>query len=273
MIGSARGLVALALATGCPHGRVQGDGGADDSADDDKRKGDGATAPPEDPRPRCGDGDERARDLQFVPRDAVLAGTVDLRDERLADALVKLRDHVATAGLPVRAAFALGQWHWQVPLLVDTLARRGLVTGELVALSTIDGLGGWVVPLGCTQDEAIATVRAHGAALQDAGTIALVPAVAGETAWDLVIGPGPIATLAAAGRGRELASRLGPGPPPTSPGSPSPAERLAAIESAPVRVVVVAHGFTTSGTLADGSARALRASADAIEDVALQAHP
>lgn len=269
----ARALVVLALACGCPHGRGPGDEGPPDPTDAPT-----TDAPPTDEGsepelPRCGDGDEHVRDLHVVPREAVLVGAIDLRADGLASALEKLRDHVGNAGLPVRAAFALGQWHWQVPLLVDTLGRRGLVTGELVALAMDDGLGGWVLPLGCTQDEAIATVRAHGAEVQDAGAIAVVAAVHDETAWDLVIGPGSIATLAAAGRGRELVARLGPGAPPTSPAPPSAAERLAAIEAAPVRVVVLAHGFTTSGTLADGTARALRASADAIDDVALSAHP
>ncbi len=259
----------LALASGCPHRHVQGDDGAPDSAPVATDE-----PPPSEPElPRCGDGTEHSRDLHFVPRDVVLAGAIDLRAHGLALALGKLRDHVGNAGLPVRAAFALGQWHWQVPLLVDTLARRGIATGELVALASSDGLGGWVLPLGCTQDEAIATLRARGVDVQDAGTIAVVAAVEGETAWDLVIGPGAIATLAAAGRGRELAARLGPGARPTSPTPPTPAERLAAIEAAPVRVVVVAHGFTTSGVLADGSARALRATAEAIDDVALQDHP
>jgi hypothetical protein len=253
-------LIVLVLAGGCPRGRIP-DGGLDEGFDDGPQE-----------LERCGEGDEHMRDYQLVPRTSLLAASIDLGSADLDGALEQLRTHAKTANLPVRAAFSLGQWYWQVPLLRDTLARQGLATGELVAIAMDDGLAGWVAPLGCTQDEAIATLAAHGSKVTDAGTIAVVPAVPGETAWDLVIGPGQFVTLAPAGRGRELAAALGEhdSPPPTGP---TPGDRLAALASAPVRVVVIGHGFTTGGTLAPSGARALRASADAIDDVALADAP
>jgi hypothetical protein len=265
-----RAVVVLVLACGCPHGQVRDDG--DDGSTTDP-------PPPSEPV-RCGDGDQHMRDYLFVPRASLLAASIDLSSPEVDAALAKLRDHASTADLPVRAAFSLGQWHWQVPLLRDTLARRGIVTGELVAIAMNDGLGGWVAPLGCTQHEAIATVRARGSKVDDAGTIAVVAAIANETAWDLVIGPGSIATLAPAGRGRELAARLEAGLAASlaargeaATGQPMPGDRLAALAAAPVRVVIVGHGFTTGGTLSQAGARALRATADAIEDVTLPMAP
>ena len=116
--------------------------------------------------------------------------------------------------------------------------------------------------------------------MQDAGTIAVIAAVPDEGAWDLVLGPGSIATLAPAGRGRELAARLAQRSASvadrsdvSATGGASPGNQLAVLASAPVRVVVVGHGFTTGGTLSQGGARALRASADAIEDVLLESTP
>ncbi|HET6583201.1 MAG TPA: hypothetical protein VFG69_07135 [Nannocystaceae bacterium] len=254
------GLVTIAaLASGCPH-PVGDDGGPTTDA----------------PAPtRCGDGHERIADLSFVPRTAVLVGRIDLGAADLDAALVRMRDHVAQpeTGLPVRAAFALGQWHWEVPLVRDTLARQGLATGELVALALDDALGGWIVPLGCAHADAIAAVRAHGWSVEDSGVVAIAAAVPERTAWDLVIGPGPLAVLAPAGRGRELAARLGSGADPTQIGAPTPGERLAAVATAPVRVVVIGRGFTMGDATTTSDARALRASPAEVEDVRLADAP
>jgi hypothetical protein len=242
-----------ALASGCPH-PVGDDGGHTTDT----------------PAPsRCGDGDERVADLSFVPRTATLVGSIDLAAAELDATLVRVRDHVAQpeTGLPVRAAFALGQWHWQVPLVRDTLARQGLATGELVAVALDDALGGWVVPLGCSRADAIAAVRDNGWSVEDTGTFAIAAAVPERTAWDLVIGPGPLALLAPAGRGRELATRLRGGGEPTQIGAPTPGERLAAVAAAPVRVVVISRGFTTGDATTSSDARALRASPAEVQDM------
>jgi hypothetical protein len=263
-----RGLaIAMAIAaSGCPPRQVRDDGGTTD-----------AQPPDPGPPPVCGHGNERASDYAFLPADAHWVAAIDLQSADLDAALAKLRAHVATAGLPVQAAFALGQWHWQVPLLRGELSRFGIDSGELVAFAGSDAAGGsrsvsgWIAPLGCTQDEAIAAVRAHGWAIEDAGTIAVVAAVPQKSAWDLVVGPGAIAVLAAGGHGREIAARVGarPAPSPELVAAPSPAARLGALASAPVRIVVVGRGFTTDGTLSPGGARALRATADSVDDVAL----
>jgi hypothetical protein len=251
-------LVWLIAAAGCPRSRIP-DGGLDESFDDD----------PSEPA-RCGVGDEHMTEYRVVPTTAVVAASIDLGSPELDGALEQLRTHSTTAALPVRAAFSFGQWSWQVPLLRDSLGRHGLQTGELVAIALDDGLGGWVAPLGCTQDEAIVSVRERGAKVEDAGTIAVVAAVPDETAWDLVLGPGSIVTLAPAGRGREFAARLAARSDASATAGPSPGDRLAALADAPVRIVVMGHGFTTGGTLSPPGARALRASADAVNDVALE---
>jgi len=227
------------LALGCPRG-------PDPRPPEDTS---GRSTEPEPPAaaPTCGDASTVLIDpARSVPTAATMAAILALDDPALADALEVLSEHARDrpSALPVRSAFSIAQWSWEVPLVRDTFARAGFVAGQLGAVHTDELPPLWILPLGCALEAAIAKLHEHDELeLRDLGDIAIASPRAGSSfPFDMIVRADAIA-LAPAGRAREALAVWRRQP--TGTGAPvvAPGAVLAEVARAPIRMLVRASGL------------------------------
>jgi hypothetical protein len=195
----------------------------------------------------CGDGSTViAEPARTLPELATTTALLELDDPGFDAALAQLASHARSEGndLPVRTAFSIAQWGWEVPLVREAFAREGFVAAELAAAHFDDAPPLWILPLGCELERAIARLEAdHGLVLRDLGDAAIASPVAGSRfPFDVVVRADAIA-LVAAGRARVALAAWRREPLPGGLTAPSPGSVLAQIERAPIRLLVRPTGL------------------------------
>lgn len=191
--------------------------------------------------------------LSWIPPAAEAVTLLDLSDEALPEALANLSAGARTPQrqLPIRVAFALGQWTWQVPLLRSTLARAGFEPQQLVHIALPDGTSAWAWPPSCDLDTLSANLqRSWSLSLRATpyGAVAVAGLTeAGEPAfpYDFLAYGASAYVLVPAGRAHAVAQRLAERS--TNPSHPSLGEAADALQAAPIRLVVRAGSLLTPG--------------------------
>ncbi|MBX7080178.1 MAG: hypothetical protein K1X88_13360 [Nannocystaceae bacterium] len=232
---------ALVPATACPR--------TDPVRPPDATAGDDGGPPPT--RPRCGDGHTALEQPALLPATASLVAVIELDAATLPASLATLSRwaHDGRAALPVQLAFSLAQWRWQVPLVREQLARAGFVAAHLLAVRLDDAIG-WVLPLGCSMDDAIAALQRDPAwHVNDTGGAAIATAHAdGPAPWDLLVREGVVA-LVPAGRARAWLSAWSRGASDSALGPPSLAAAALALPAAPIRLRARTTGLLPTGAV------------------------
>lgn len=247
----------------------------------------GSEAPsPEAPAPAepapCGPVGERFEQHAWAPGSLTTVASVQLDAPALASALRALAEHVRTPGhgLPIPLSFSLGEWSWQVPVLVATLRQAGFRPAELVFVSDDASEHAWLWRSTCDLDEAIERIEtawAVDARRTVEGMIATPRApAAGSDApsfpYDVLLLPGERMALVPAGRASAVLERFArPGPAVGLGGLPaaSAGRRLDELLPAPVRLVVLGRALLDpAATVADHEAQALRVTGEGIETTA-----
>lgn len=273
------GLLALGLACHPAHGsRAPADGTTSDASPADAD--DGASREPEpaaaDPAP-CGPAGERFEDHAWVPAGAGAVASIEVDAPELPGALQALAEHVRAPGhgLPIPLAFSLGQWSWQVPMLVTTLRHAGFRPAELVLVrDELDAA--WVWRSTCDLDDAVARIEAAWsveARRTVEGIIATPRPAAGDGPpafpYDVLLLPGERMAVVPAGRGSAVLDRFGrPAPAVGLAGATAATagRRLDALAPAPVRLVVLGRGLLDpAATTAEHEALTLRATAAGVD--------
>ncbi|MCA9711375.1 MAG: hypothetical protein KDK70_36385, partial [Myxococcales bacterium] len=226
--------------------------------------------------PPCGPAGAAFDDHAWVPADTPAVASIRLDDPTLASALDALGEHTRAPGhgLPIPLALSLGQWSWQVPLLVSTLRAAGFAPAELTFVASADGAHAWIWRNTCDLDPTLAHV-------EEAWSVELrrtVDAVVGTPApaadapafpHDVLILPGDRMALVPAGRGSSVLARLSrPAPAPRlgAGATQTAGQRLDALEPAPVRLVVQGLALVDpAAATAPADAQALRITAEGID--------
>lgn len=191
--------------------------------------------------------------LSWVPPSAEAVSLIDLSDDALPEALANLSAGARTPErqLPIRVAFALGQWAWQVPLLRSTLSRAGFEPQQLVHIALPDGTSAWAWPPSCDLETLTANLQ-RGWSLSLRTTPYGAVAVAGLTEsgepafpYDFLAYGASAYVLVPAGRAHAVAQRLAERS--SNPSTPSLGETAGALEPAPIRLVVRAGSLLTPG--------------------------
>jgi hypothetical protein len=203
--------------------------------------------------------------------------SIALDEPALPGALAALAEHVRAPGhgLPIPLAFSLGQWSWQIPVLVATLRQAGFRPAELVLVrDEVDAA--WVWRSTCDLDEAVERIEAAWsveARRTVEGMIATPRPAAADGApafpYDVLLLPGERMALVPAGRGSAMLDRFGrPAPALGLSGAPATTagRRLDALVPAPVRLVVLGRGLLDpTAATAEHEVLALRATAEGVE--------
>jgi hypothetical protein len=208
-------------------------------------------------------------DLTWIPRDVRLAAILDLADPGVDASSVELARTVATTpGLPIVAGLGLGQLDIQLQLLRRQLTSAGLTPRELVLLHGPDGAVVWVLRVRCDLGVLQATLaRAwHVQSRATATGPVAEPAPGAGFPHDIVFLADDRLALAPAGTGGKLRRWLEvpvqvPALGPSRPAEP-PGEILAALDPAPIRVVLAGRGLLAAD--AASSPRTLRAWPDRV---------
>lgn len=241
-------------------------------------------APTEPPVP-CGPVGERFDDHAWAPASATTIAAIALDAPELPAALQALAEHARAPGhgLPIPLSFSLGQWSWQVPVLVATLREAGFAPAELVFVSTDANDSAWVWHSSCDLDEAVARIEATWAVEARRtveGVIATPRPPAGDGTpafpYDVLILPGQRMAMAPAGRGGAVLGSFGRAAPPGLSGAPptTAGRRLDALAPAPVRLVVLGRALLDPGAAAaDHAAQVLRITGDGVERPTTTADP
>ncbi len=203
--------------------------------------------------------------LGWVPPSAESVALVELRSDALEGTLRQLSEGAKSPDrkLPIRLAFALGQWTWQVPLLRTTLSSAGFDPAQLVHVSLPDGDSAWAWPQSCdlpTLTDNLA--RAWGLSLRSTpyGAVAVAPPNTTDGgvafAYDFIAYGASAYLIVPAGRAQAVASRLAERP--TDPSAPSLGQLAAELDDAPVRLVAQTGALLTPGADADAPHRVSR---------------
>ena len=190
----------------------------------------------------CGPRGERFSTLGWVPTPARVLAAVELADPTLKEATSTLRAGTQDTAhkLPIRTAFSLGQWTWQLPLLQRTLANAGFYPDQLVYVSLPDGTSIWAWASSCDLETATQHVEASwGLTLRATpyGALGLAPRDESGTplfAYDLIVWGASFFALVPAGRGPGTAQQIGEPRTSQASGLSGP---LASLEAAPLRLV------------------------------------
>jgi hypothetical protein len=170
-----------------------------------------APDPPEARTLACGEGGEHFAEYGFVPPGVRAAARLRL-DAPDFDASLHALSEAARGdghGLPIDLAFALGQWGWQVPLVVSTLRRAGHRPGELVYLQTSKGVSAWAWPSSCDLDvQTDVAQRGWSLTVKPAAYGAVARGDAETFAYDVLYYRGAFVALAPAGQASALAQSL-----------------------------------------------------------------
>lgn len=203
--------------------------------------------------------------MGWVPPSAESVALVELRSEALSGTLRQLSEGAKSPErkLPIRLAFALGQWTWQVPLLRTTLSSAGFDPTQLVHVSLPDGASAWAWPQSCdlpTITENLATAWGLHLRSTPYGAVAVAPVSETEGgvafAYDFIAYGASAYLLVPAGRAQAVASRLSERA--SDPGAPSLGQTATDLDDAPVRLVVRTGALLTPGSDADAPDRVSR---------------
>jgi len=277
------GVVVLAAACHPASGPTPPDATATDGTGSGTTDGGTATetTPPEpgpvEPAP-CGAVGERFEGHTWAPSSATTVASVEVDAPALPSALAALAEHARTSGhgLPIPLAFSLGEWSWQVPVLLATLRQAGFRPAELVFVSDDASDHAWLWRSTCDLDEAIERIEtawAVDARRTVEGVVATprAPAPGSETPafpYDVLLLPGERMALVPAGRASVVLERLGrPGPSVGLGGTPAATagHRLDELDPAPVRLVVLGRALLDpAASVADHEAQALRVTEDGV---------
>lgn len=233
------GVVAIVVLLGCPQK-------PDPQPPDDG--GDASSGAPEPAAtPTCGDEATMLADpARTLPHGATMVAMIELGDPALPDALAQISAHARDrhSALPVRSAFSIAQWSWEVPLVQGALRSVGFVAGELAAVHMEDVPPLWIMPLGCSLDDAIAALeRDASLGVRDLGEAAIASPVAGSTfAFDVLLHRDAIA-LVAKGKGRDALAAWREPAPDTGLPAPKAGGVVAKIERAPIRMLLRPSGL------------------------------
>lgn len=275
------GLGCLGLAMAC-HPRSGPTSPEGDTRESNDTAGSELTAPPEPTPPEptpCGAVGERFEQHAWAPSSATTVASVVLDAPDLPPALHALAEHVGAPGhgLPIPLAFSLGQWPWQVPMLVATLRQAGFRPAELVFVSDDAADHAWLWRSTCDLEEVIERIEtawAMDARRTVEGVVATPrpPAVGSDAPpfpYDVLVLPGERMALVPAGRASAVLDRFGRPSPATGLGGAPVAtagHRLDELVPAPVRLVVLGRALLDpAATVADHEARALRVTGDGVE--------
>lgn len=239
--------------------------------------------PPPEPEPAeptpCGAVGERFEQHAWAPSSATTVASVVLDAPDLTPALRALAEHVRAPGhgLPIPLSFSLGEWSWQVPVLVATLRQAGFRPAELVFVSDDAADHAWLWRSTCDLEEAIERIEtawAMDARRTVEGVVATPrPSAAGSDVpafpYDVLVLPGERMALVPAGRASAVLDRFGrPGPAVGLGGAPvaTAGHRLDELLPAPVRLVVLGRALLDpAATVADHEAQALRVTGEGVE--------
>ncbi|MCR9164206.1 MAG: hypothetical protein ACE37F_17735 [Nannocystaceae bacterium] len=208
--------------------------------------------------------------LGWTPPSAESVAVVDLRADALDETLRRLSEGAKSPDrqLPIRLAFSLGQWTWQVPLLRTTLASAGFDPAQLVHVSLPDGASAWAWPQSCdlpTLADNLATAWGMRVRSTPYGAVGLVPSDASGDevafAYDFIAYGASAYLLVPAGRAQAVASRLAERG--SDLGAPSLGQIASELDEAPVRLVVRTGALLTPGATADAPDRVSRHRVDA----------
>jgi hypothetical protein len=203
--------------------------------------------------------------MGWVPPAAESVALVALRSDALEGSLRQLSEGAKSPDrkLPIRLAFALGQWTWQVPLLRSTLASAGFDPAQLVHISLPDGASAWAWPQSCDLPTITANLEAAwGLPVRSTpyGAVAVAPVSASDEgvafAYDFIAYGASAYLLVPAGRAQAVASRLAERP--SDPGAPSLGQTAAELDPAPIRMVVRTGSLLTPGAEAEAPDRVSR---------------
>lgn len=199
--------------------------------------------------------------LGWIPPSTEALALVDTRAPTLSDALAQLAEGARSPErtLPIRVAFALGQWSWQVPLLDSTLERAGFDPAQLVHVTLPDGDSAWAWPQHCDLETVQANI-ATGWGLSVRTTPYGAVAVAGLTAegepdfpYDFIALGAAAYLVVPAGRARAVAQRLAERS--LDPANPGIGDTASTVDPAPIRVLVRSGALLTPGAAAGPSDR------------------
>ncbi len=205
-----------------------------------------------------------------IPPSARAAALLDTTSAALPGALTQIKaatdDGART--LPIRVAFSLGQWTWQIPLLRSTLEQAGFIPDSLLYVSLPDGSSAWAWPQGCDLDAVRDNVAsAWGMQVRNTAYGAVAVAPVGEDgapafAYDFVAWGATAYLVVPAGRASLVAQMLGERP--TDGAAPTLADRIDALAPGPVRLAVRMDDLVTPGaaTPSEGPVAAHRIDAD-----------
>lgn len=191
----------------------------------------------------CSDDPPAFVSLAWVPPQARAVTHLQLDDPDL-DASI---EHVVAAAadtrreLPIRTAFSLGQWKWQIPLLRTTLAQAGFAPSALVHVMLPDGTSAWAWPPACDLEQVRTNVaNGWGLTLRNTayGAIARAAADDGESAfaYDFVAWGASANLLVPAGRATTTTQLLGA--PREASTTVTPSDLVLGLADAPVRLAV-----------------------------------
>lgn len=203
--------------------------------------------------------------LGWVPPSAESVALVELRSSALEGTLRQLSEGAKSPDrkLPIRLAFALGQWTWQVPLLRTTLSSAGFDPVQLVHVSLPDGASAWAWPQSCdlpTLTDNLADAWGLSVRSTPYGAVAVAPPSTGDEgvafAYDFIAYGASAYLLVPAGRAQAVAARLAERP--SDPSAPSLGQTAADLDDAPVRLVVQTGALLMPGADADAPDRVSR---------------
>ncbi len=212
-----------------------------------------AESTPEPAAPVACVGDDGFATLSWVPPAAQAVTLIDLRSPELPEALVRLEQGARDPQrkLPIRVAFALAQWTWQVPLLRSTLERAGFDPAQLVHVALDDGTSIWAWPPACDFESMQRNLaQGWGTALRTSpyGAVAsagVEPSGAQTFPYDFIAYGASTLALTPAGRAGAVAQRLAERP--RDPSSPRMADLVSSVEPAPLRIAVRTDALLTPG--------------------------
>jgi hypothetical protein len=235
-------------------------------------------APPE-PTP-CGPVGERFESHAWAPGTVTTIVSVQLDAPGLPAALQALGEHVRAPGhgLSIPLSFTLGQWSWQVPVLVATLRQAGFNPAELVYASDDGADHAWIWRSTCDLDEAVGRIEAAWS-VQARRTVEGVVATAradtiagAQTSafpYDVLMLPGERMALVPAGRASAVLDRFGrPAAHPGLGGAPVPTagRRLDELDPAAVRLVCLGRALLDPAAPAGEHApQTLRVTAEGVQ--------
>ena len=197
--------------------------------------------------------------LRWVPPRAEAATVIALDDPGLPEALALLQQGVRSPErqLPIRVAFALGQWTWQVPLLRTTLERAGFSPAQLVHVALPDGTSAWAWPPSCDLE----TLRAN---LERGWSLTLRTTPYGATAaasrtpegdlafpYDFVAYGASAYLLVPAGKASAITQQLAERSP--EPGASNLGEQAVGLQPAPLRAAIRNTALLTPGAPASNT--------------------